>query len=167
MSAKASKAEPDEEAALGYRPCVGIMLLNRANEVFVGQRLGAKNLAWQMPQGGIDEGETPEQAALRELEEEVGTAKAEILATSADWLNYEVPAKKRPKGWRGRFRGQRQKWFALRFLGADVDIDIETEHPEFSTWRWVNHKDLPTLIVPFKRAVYLQVLKEFSALFRS
>ena len=105
-------------------------------------------------------------AALRELEEEIGTAKAEILAASKDWLHYEVPAKKRPKGWRGRFRGQRQKWFALRFLGADSDIDIETEHPEFSTWRWVHHKDLPTLIVPFKRAVYLQVLEEFSELFR-
>ncbi len=161
---KAAAGKMRERPAEGYRLCVGLMLLNRENQVFVGRRLGTATLAWQMPQGGIDAGETPEQAALRELEEEIGTGNAEILAQSAGWLHYDVPAKKRPKRWRGRYRGQSQKWFALRFRGLDEDINLATDHPEFADWRWVKPGELTGLIVPFKRAVYTRVLREFAAL---
>ena len=120
--------------------------------------------AWQMPQGGIDPGETPRQAALRELKEEVGTDKAEILAKSREWLHYELPEELRAQFggmWGGRYRGQRQKWFLMRFAGADHDIDLATEHPEFDAWEWVEPARLPDLIVPFKRQLYQDVLVEF------
>lgn len=144
-----------------YRPCVGIMLLNAQNQVFVGQRIDQQVEAWQMPQGGIDEGEEPDVAAFRELEEEVGTANARILAESRGWLNYDLPRDLADKVWKGRFRGQAQKWFALRFLGDDADINIDTEHPEFKSWRWAPMLDLPRLIVPFKRDNYEKVVAEF------
>ncbi len=150
-----------------YRPAVGIMLLNREGNVFVGRRIDmpAGLAAWQMPQGGIDPGETPRRAAIRELTEEVGTNKAKILAESRGWLHYDVPEElwKALGGmWGGRYRGQRQKWFAMRFIGEDADIDpAATEHPEFDTWEWVAPKRLPELIVPFKRQLYLDVLAEF------
>jgi putative (di)nucleoside polyphosphate hydrolase len=149
---------------LPYRPCVGIMLLNRENRVFVAQRLDMKTEAWQMPQGGIDEGEEPRTAAFRELEEEIGTSRAEILAESAGWLHYDLPAELVGKLWKGRYRGQTQKWFAMRFLGEDAEIDIETETPEFSEWKWAMPERLPELIVPFKRALYRRVLDEFRPL---
>lgn len=152
-------------SALPYRPCVGIMLINPDGLVFVGQRIDNLVEAWQMPQGGIDEGETPEAAARRELGEEIGTEKAEIIAESRDWLTYDLPAELVPKVWKGRYRGQRQKWYAMRFLGTDADINIETHHPEFAAWRWVSHGDLPGLIVPFKRALYESVVAEFAPLF--
>ena len=117
-----------------------------------------------MPQGGIDEGETPRQAALREMLEELGTDKAEIIAESKDWLTYDLPGEIIPKVWGGRFRGQAQKWFVLRFLGEDGDIDLETDHPEFSTWKWVDMAALPDLIVPFKREIYTRLVEEFSHL---
>ena len=157
---------PPEIARLPYRPCVGIMLLNDAKQVFVAQRLSHANQSWQMPQGGIDEGEGPRQAALRELKEEIGTNDAEILAESERWLSYDLPGSLAPKLWNGRYRGQTQRWFALRFLGRDSDIDLETEHPEFSAWRWAPAEQLPALIVPFKREVYRQVLEEFAPLLR-
>ncbi|MBV9825944.1 MAG: RNA pyrophosphohydrolase [Alphaproteobacteria bacterium] len=147
-----------------YRPAVGIMLLNPAGEVFVGRRVDmpAGLAAWQMPQGGIDPGETPRDAALRELAEEVGTANAEILGEAAGWLHYDLPLEIAPRMWGGRFRGQRQKWFAMRFLGDDSEIDpANTEHPEFAEWEWVAPPRLPELIVPFKRPLYLAVLAEF------
>jgi putative (di)nucleoside polyphosphate hydrolase len=146
-----------------YRPGVGIMLLNRKGNVFAGRRIDmpAGLAAWQMPQGGIDPGETPRQAALRELKEEVGTDKAEILAESAVWHHYDLPPEIAVRMWRGRYRGQRQKWFAMRFLGSDADIDPATEHPEFDAWEWVEPARLPDLIVPFKRQIYLNVLAEF------
>ncbi len=152
-------------SALPYRPCVGIMLINPAGLVFVGQRLDNLVEAWQMPQGGIDEGEAPEQAALRELGEEIGTEKAEIIAESADWLTYDLPHELVPRVWKGRYRGQRQKWYAMRFTGTDRDIDINTKHPEFAAWRWAPHRELPSLIVPFKRALYEAVVAEFAPLF--
>ena len=154
---------PDSELAL-YRPAVGILLLNRDGNVFVGRRIDmpAGLAAWQMPQGGIDAGETPREAAMRELNEEVGTAKAEILSESHVWLHYDVPAEIAGGMWGGRFRGQRQKWFAMRFTGEDADIDpAASEHPEFDAWEWVVPERLPELIVPFKRQLYLDVLAEF------
>lgn len=152
------------DAALpAYRPGVGIMLLNREGRVFVGRRIDmpAGLAAWQMPQGGIDPGETPHQAALRELEEEVGTNRAEILGATREWLHYDVPAEMAGKYWTARYRGQRQKWFAMRFVGEDADIDpAAAEHPEFDAWEWVAPQRLPELIVPFKRRLYLDVLTE-------
>ena len=147
----------------GYRPGVGIMLLNRAGEVFVGRRIDmpAAMPAWQMPQGGIDPGETPFQAALRELREEIGTDKAELLGESQGWFKYDLPAELSRGIWGGRYRGQQQKWFAMRFTGDDSDIDLATEHPEFDAWKWVSPKRLADLIVSFKRQLYFEILAEF------
>jgi putative (di)nucleoside polyphosphate hydrolase len=144
-----------------YRPNVGIMLVNKKRKVFVARRIDMPVESWQMPQGGIDEGEEPRAAALRELKEEIGTNKAEILAESRGWFRYDVPAEITKKLWRGRWKGQRQKWFLMRFRGKDDDIDLETDHPEFSDWRWVEPRLLPELIVPFKRQTYVEVLNEF------
>lgn len=144
-----------------YRPCVGIMLLNRDGHVFVAQRIDQQVEAWQMPQGGIDKGEEPAAAALRELAEEIGTDKVEILAEGPDWIPYDLPEALADKVWKGRYRGQTQKWFVMRFTGSDDDIDINTEHPEFDAWRWATLDDLPRLIVPFKRDVYERVVAMF------
>jgi len=152
----------------GYRPGVGVVLINRDRTVFAGRRIDmpAGFAAWQMPQGGIDPGETPRQAALRELLEEVGTGKAEIVAESRDWHAYDLPAEIAGGIWGGRFRGQRQKWFAMRFTGLDSDIDLTAHHPEFDAWKWVAPAELPKLIVPFKRAIYRAVLAEFGEFLR-
>jgi len=154
---------PDREPA-PYRLAVGIMLLNREGNGFVSRRIDmpAGLAAWQMPQGGIDPGETPQEAAFRELEEEVGTANAEILGESRGWLYYDLPAEIAGGMWGGRYRGQRQKWFAMRFTGEDADIDpAAAEHPEFDAWEWVPPERLPELIVPFKRQLYCDILAEF------
>jgi putative (di)nucleoside polyphosphate hydrolase len=154
-----------DSATLRYRPAVGIMLLNRHGEVFVGHRIDMPAMpAWQMPQGGVDPGETPRQAAIRELEEEIGTAKADILAESRVWLTYDLPVELAGGIWGGRYRGQRQKWFVMRFTGSDGDINLATEHPEFDAWQWVAPDRLPDLIVPFKRQLYIDILAEFRAL---
>jgi len=138
------------------------MLLNPAGEVFVARRMDMPAMpAWQMPQGGIDPGETPLQAALRELGEEIGTDKAELLGESQGWLKYDLPAELSRGIWGGRYRGQRQKWFAMRFTGTDGDIDLATEHPEFNAWKWLRHERLPEVIVPFKRQLYIDILAEF------
>ena len=146
-----------------YRPAVGIMLLNPAGLAFIGRRIDmpAGLAAWQMPQGGIDPGETPRRAAFRELKEEVGTDKAEILAETRGWLHYDLPSDIAPRMWGGRWRGQRQKWFLMRFTGEDTDINPATEHPEFDAWEWVEPRRLPELIVPFKRPLYCDLLAEF------
>ena len=146
-----------------YRPCVGAMILNAQGRAFVAQRIDSPGLAWQMPQGGIDKGEDPRKAVLREVEEEIGVAadQLDVLAEHPDWLRYDLPAELIGKLWKGRYRGQEQKWFALRFLGADSDINIETDHPEFSAWRWTALDELPDLIVPFKRDIYRQVVSAF------
>ena len=149
---------------LPYRRGVGILLFNRRGEVFVAQRYDTKAEAWQMPQGGVDEGETPLAAAFRELEEEIGTANAELLAETHAWISYDLPAKLVPKVWKGRYRGQRQKWFAMRFLGRDADINLDTEHPEFKRWRWSPIEELPAMIVPFKRPLYEELLRYFGPL---
>lgn len=149
---------------LPYRRGVGILLFNRRGEVFVAQRYDTKAEAWQMPQGGVDEGETPLAAAFRELEEEIGTANAELLAEAHAWISYDLPAELVPKVWKGRYRGQRQKWFAMRFLGRDADINLDTEHPEFKRWRWSPIEELPAMIVPFKRPLYEELLRYFGPL---
>ena len=150
-----------EYSELPYREGVGMMLINNAGLVFVAKRIDMLAEAWQMPQGGIDAGESPTEAALRELQEEIGTDKASIIAESRTWLTYDLPKELVPKLWGGRFRGQRQKWFAMRFLGADSDININTKHPEFSHWKWVEKHTLPEVIVPFKRELYQQLVDEF------
>ena len=152
--------------SLPYRPCVGLMLLNSAGAIFAGQRIDNIAEAWQMPQGGIDPGETPEAAALRELVEEIGVSahQVEILRESADWLPYDLPEELIPKLWGGRYRGQTQKWFALRLLAGNEAINIQTEEPEFRAWRWMGREELLASIVPFKRITYQKVLADFSDL---
>lgn len=152
-----------------YREGVGIALLNRDDLVFVGQRIDQTAEAWQMPQGGIDPGEDPLQAALREMEEEIGVPKklAEVIAESRGWLSYDLPADLADKVWGGRYRGQRQKWYLARFRGRDSDINIETAHPEFKEWRWLPFRQLPELIVPFKRPIYELIVAEFADRVRS
>ena len=150
----------------GYRPGVGILLLNNRGEVFVGRRADVKDDAWQMPQGGIDEGESPREAALRELKEEIGTDRADAIAESSRWFKYEVPPELAQKKWGGRWSGQKQKWVVMLFTGADSEINLSTEQPEFDAWRWVSVQDLPELAVSFKRQLYLDVIGDFSTVFR-
>lgn len=149
---------------LPYRKGVGMMLLNAQNQVFVAKRIDNTAEAWQMPQGGIDDGEDPQTAAMRELMEETGTDKARIIAESAGWLRYDLPDFLIPKIWGGKYRGQEQKWYAMRFEGTDADINIATEHAEFSDWKWVPMASLPDLIVPFKRDLYETLVAEFEYL---
>jgi putative (di)nucleoside polyphosphate hydrolase len=146
-----------------YRAAVGIMLLNADGHVFVGQRIDTALEAWQMPQGGLDPGESPEAAALRELEEETGIAPhlVEIVARAPQTFDYDLPEDLAGRVWGGKYRGQRQTWFLARFQGSDADVKIATPHPEFRAWRWSPPADLPALIVPFKRALYEQVLAAF------
>ena len=147
---------------LPYRKGVGIMLLNAHGEVFVAKRLDTLVEAWQMPQGGIDDGEDPRAAALRELKEEVGTDAATILAESADWYCYDLPDDLVPIIWKGKYRGQQQKWFAMRLDGPDSLIDIAADdHPEFSEWKLIPMRELPNVIVPFKRDLYAALVREF------
>ncbi len=146
---------------LPYRRGVGMMLLNADGLVLVARRAGMNDRHWQMPQGGIDEGESPRQAALRELEEEIGTNRAEILAEAPGWIDYDLPAEVARQAWGGAYRGQTHKWFVLRFTGRDRDIDLATDHQEFDAWKWVAMETLPTLVVPFKRAAYALVVASF------
>lgn len=148
----------------GYRPCVGLMLLNEDGRVFVARRndVPKEEKPWQMPQGGIDDGETPRQAARRELREEIGTDKADIIAESAGWLSYDLPPALIGGFWHGRWRGQSQKWFVLRFTGTAADIDLDTHVREFDAWKWVDIDALPALVVDFKRPVYDALLAEFA-----
>ncbi|EPX79766.1 RNA pyrophosphohydrolase [Salipiger mucosus] len=154
---------PDDIARLPYRPCVGVMLVNETGEVFVGQRIDSDQPAWQMPQGGVDEGEAPREAALRELWEETGVPSdlVTVEAETDEWIPYDLPHHIVPHIWKGRYKGQEQKWFLLRFHGSDEQVNIRTDHPEFSSWRWLAPEKVVTQIVPFKRAVYERVLSAF------
>ena len=146
-----------------YRRGVGVMLLNRDKRVFVGRRIDNTDEAWQMPQGGIDEGEEPWASALRELEEETGIPPHLVIRISecAERLRYDLPPELKGKLWGGKWKGQVQDWYLCRFFGRDSDVNIDTEHPEFSEWKWVEPAELPELIVPFKRDLYRRLLAEF------
>ncbi len=148
---------------LPYRPCVGVMLLNAAGLIFAGQRIDSTAAAWQMPQGGIDAGEKPKAAALRELWEETGVTAdlVELIARTDDWVTYDLPPELLGKVWGGKYRGQRQKWFLYRFTGTDDQINIATPHPEFARWKWISADEMIATIVPFKRQVYEQVVTAF------
>lgn len=154
-----------EFLARPYRLGVGVMLIDRTGRVFVAERIDSPG-AWQMPQGGIDAGEDPRAAALRELKEETGTDKAEIVGETRDWLTYDLPPELAGETlWGGRYRGQKQKWFALRFHGTDADVNLTAHQPpEFDDWKWVRLSEVVDLIIPFKRGVYEQVVKEFAGL---
>jgi putative (di)nucleoside polyphosphate hydrolase len=147
-----------------YRRGVGVMLLNRDDKVFVGRRIDNTDEAWQMPQGGIDKGEEPWTAALRELEEETGISPnlVEQVASCPERLKYDLPRDLQGKLWHGKWKGQDQDWYLARFLGHDGDIDIATKHPEFNGWKWIEPEQLPELIVPFKRELYRRLLSEFA-----
>ena len=160
---------------LPYRPCVGVMLINPQGGVFVGHRADATDAPegagtwWQMPQGGLDSGEDPEQAARRELMEETGVSSARIVGRTRDWLTYDLPSELVGVAWEGRYRGQKQMWFAARFEGEESEIDIgprEGHEQEFDAWRWVSLSELPELVVPFKRKVYVRVVEELRAFAR-
>ncbi len=156
---------PEEIAKLPYRACVGLMMINADGKIFVGMRNDGPQDAWQMPQGGVDKGEDPRDAALRELWEETGVIAelVEIIAETDGWLPYDLPHDIVPKIWKGRYRGQEQKWYLLRYTGRDDQIDIETKHPEFTRWKWQDPARLIDEIVPFKREVYKQVVAAFDA----
>jgi putative (di)nucleoside polyphosphate hydrolase len=153
-----------DPAALPYRPAAGVMLLNREGKVFVAQRLDSTLEAWQMPQGGLDPGEEAEAGALRELEEETGIPreKVEIVARCPVALTYDLPDDLVGKMWKGKWRGQRQTWFLMRFLGEDEDVDLDTQEPEFRAWKWADPAELPALIVPFKKKLYEDVIAAFA-----
>lgn len=163
-------------SSLPYRPCVGVMLLNRHGQVFIGRRkseAGPEHVdddhAWQMPQGGIDDGEDPRDAAFRELWEETNVRSATLIAEAPDWFSYDLPDDIIKRSWKGRYRGQTQKWFAMRFEGEESEIDIHApaggqHRPEFNAWRWADISVLPTLIIPFKRPVYEKVVAAFAHL---
>lgn len=153
-----------EASELPFRQGVGMLIVDKNNRVFVGKRIDSKANGWQMPQGGIDLGETPSSAALREMEEEIGSSKGEIIAESKKWYSYRVPDFLIPKLWNGQYCGQRQKWFLIRFTGKDSDININTETPEFDQWKWIEFDQLLVDIIPFKLKLYQQVIREFKPL---
>jgi len=162
----------DKKSSMPYRRAAGMLVFNRDGLVWLGRRVpkwegDRSEFLWQMPQGGIDKGESPREAALRELEEEIGTSRVEILAESKQWLTYDLPPEALGVAFKGKYRGQTLKWFAMRFLGGDSEIDI-TERKghkvEFDDWRWVALEEVPKLVVPFKRPVYEAVIEEFAGL---
>ena len=147
-----------------YRPAVGLMIINKMNEIFIGNRIEAKHAIWQMPQGGINLGETPSQAAMREMLEEIGSNNATIRAESRYWYCYDIPLKSIPQLWNGKYCGQNQKWFLIRFEGSDDEINVKTQIPEFSQWQWIVPDKLNSTISYFKRRLYGTVLREFKPL---
>ncbi len=147
--------------ALPYRPCAGVMLINKDRQIFVGKRIDMPSEHWQMPQGGIDDGETPLRAAERELLEEIGTNNATLITELNEWLQYDLPDNLIGKIWKGKYRGQKQRWFLFSFDGSDDEINLDTEHPEFADWKWTDSQSLVNQIVPFKRDLYIQIVNHF------
>ena len=145
-----------------YRPCVGLLVINGEGLVFAGQRLDSHSNAWQMPQGGIENGESILDAGLREMREEIGTNNVLFIGEMSEWLKYDLPGNLINRLWGGKYRGQTQKWLAYKFLGEDSEINIQTKHPEFCDWKWLNAEELTKLAIPFKRTIYEKVLKEYS-----
>lgn len=173
MSVNDAAPAPSETPPSDYRECVGICLINGDGQIFVARRLDlgsneapsdAPLKPWQMPQGGIDPGEMPETAARRELLEETGIVQATIIGASRYWYSYNLPAEIAARKWHGRYRGQTQKWYAMRFEGTDADVDLDTAHPEFEEWKWVDRADVVDCVIPFKRDVYRHILAEFDAI---
>jgi putative (di)nucleoside polyphosphate hydrolase len=159
---------PENNASLlPYRLGVGMMILNNKKQIFVGKRIDAKIEAWQMPQGGIDIGETPSRAALREMEEEIGSNQGIIIAESKNWYSYDLPKFLIPRLWNGNYRGQKQRWFLIKFTDDDSRININTSQPEFEDWRWVDVDEMLSIIIPFKRKLYEAVMQEFKPLIKS
>jgi len=151
-------------SCLPFRPGVGMMIINKDNKIFVGKRINSKTNGWQMPQGGIDLGETPSAAALREMKEEIGSGNGQIIAESKNWYSYRIPDFLVPKLWGGKFCGQKQKWFLIKFLGSNDEIEINTDSPEFEEWKWIAIDELLADVVPFKILLYQKIIKEFSPL---
>ena len=150
-----------------YRKCVGMMILNNQNQILVGRRLDHPSGFWQMPQGGIDNNENPKDAVWREMKEEIGTNNAELLYESSNWFNYEIPSETlKTLPWGNLYIGQEQRWFVFRFKGKENEINVKTENPEFSEWKWIKYDSLLENIVPFKKEVYKNVLKEFKKIFK-
>ena len=162
-----NKLTDKEEKELPFRPGVGMMIINKNNQVFVAKRIDTKANGWQMPQGGIDLGETPSAAALREMKEEIGSDDGYIIAESKRWYSYRLPSFLIPRLWNGKYCGQRQKWFLIQFMGRDEDIDLSTGHPEFSDWRWVDFDELLATIIPFKLRLYKKVIEEFKDILKN
>ena len=149
-----------------YRRCVGMMILNNENKILVGKRLDHPSGHWQMPQGGIDDDENPNEAVWREMQEEIGTNNAKLIGTSSQWIKYEIPKKTlETLPWGKKYCGQIQKWFVFRFTGTDNEINVETENPEFSEWKWASYDTIVDNIVPFKRKTYSLIIEEFKNLF--
>ena len=144
-----------------YRRCVGILLINYKGQVLVGARKDVDSDNWQMPQGGIDEGEEPREAAFREMEEEIGTRNAEFVSEYDEWIYYKLPPKLAQKVWQGKYQGQKQRWFAFRFSGSDNEININTKNPEFKKWRWAELEEIPDQTIEFKRLAYEKICAEF------
>ena len=155
----------EEKSLLKYRKCVGMMIINKEKKILVGRRIDHPSGFWQMPQGGIENGESPRNAGLREMKEEIGSNNVKLIGEIDNWLNYDIPQKLSSKLWNGKYRGQTQKWLAFRFLGNDEEINIDTEDPEFKEWKWEEHKNLVNLAVPFKKDIYKKIINEFSHLF--
>ncbi len=151
----------DKTKSLPFRQGIGMVILNKDNKIFVGQRIDSKLKIWQMPQGGILTGETPSKALFREMKEELGSNKAEIIAESKKWYSYHIPDFLISKLWNGQYKGQKQKWFLLKFYGEDDEIKIQTEEPEFKEWKWVNKESLFKIAAPFKQKLYKEVIAEF------
>lgn len=162
-----SNSEEYSKSQRPYREGVGMVVFNKDKKILVGRRIDNTVESWQMPQGGIERGENPQTAALRELTEEVGTANVEIVAETSDWLYYDLPPELSNKLWNGRYAGQMQKWYLMRFLGEDSEINIHTAHPEFAEWDWSDFAVLPELIVGFKKELYTKVVDEFSSHFEN
>jgi putative (di)nucleoside polyphosphate hydrolase len=151
----------DDDDILPYRLGVGLFLINSENKVLVGQRIDSKISRWQMPQGGIDKGETPSKAVFREMKEEIGTDKGIIIAEAKTWYFYDIPKSMIPRLWNGKYKGQKQKWFLMRFTGDDSDIDVNTVNKEFKEWKWCSIDEIMGIIIPFKKTLYKAVIKEF------